>query len=72
MYEKQDSIRKAVIVFVGVILPLIGLFFLLGPFFGLESNNGRLFVLFLTMTIPLFTLWLQQNHESEEDDLQEI
>jgi ABC-type bacteriocin/lantibiotic exporter with double-glycine peptidase domain len=73
VYEKQSSIIKVIIVFVGIILPLIGLFFILGTLFGLESGYVPLYILILTMNTPLFYLWLQKRtHESEDVDLQEI
>jgi len=62
VYEKQSSIIKVIIVFVGIILPLIGLFFTLGPFFGLESNYVPIFLLILTMNTLILYLWLQKKN----------
>ena len=73
MYAKQGSILKVILVFVGFIIPLIGIFFTLGPFFGLEPNYVPFYCLLLTMNSPLLYLWLQKRtHESEDDDIQEV
>ena len=70
MFEKQSSILKALLVFVGVIFPLIGVFLALVIFLDLAPSSPVFCLIAIIKSDLLYIMFYKKPHEFVGDEIQ--
>ena len=70
MFEKQSSILKALLVFVGVIFPLIGVFLALVIFLDLAPSSPVFCLIAIINSYLLYIMFYKKPHAFDGDEIQ--